>query len=204
MFYRTQQGSGLDRDPLNAIIVPRPIGWISTLDVHGRANLAPYSFFNAVAYEPPQVMFAATSNHAFGGLKDSAHNAKETGEFVVNLATWTLREQMNASAVMAPHEVDEFEYAGLKKAPSQLVKAPRVAESPVHLECIYTQSLELESDDDEPNTVIFGKVIGVHIDDRYIKDGLVDTAALEPIGRLGYLDYVKVDKTFSMDRPKWK
>jgi flavin reductase (DIM6/NTAB) family NADH-FMN oxidoreductase RutF len=204
MFYRTQQGSGLDRDPLNAIIVPRPIGWISTLDVHGRANLAPYSFFNAVAYEPPQVMFAATSNHAFGGLKDSAHNAKETGEFVVNLATWTLREQMNASAVMAPHEVDEFEYAGLKKAPSQLVKAPRVAESPVHLECIYTQSLELESDDDEPNTVIFGKIIGVHIDDRYIKDGLVDTAALEPIGRLGYLDYVKVDKTFSMDRPKWK
>lgn len=204
MFYRTQQGSGLDRDPLNAIIVPRPIGWISTLDTTGRANLAPYSFFNAVAYEPPQVMFAATSNHAFGGLKDSAHNAKETGEFVVNLATWTLREQMNASAVMAPHEVDEFEYAGLKKAPSQLVKAPRVAESPVHLECIYTQSLELESDDDEPNTVIFGKVIGVHIDDRYIKDGLVDTAALEPIGRLGYLDYVKVDKTFSMDRPKWK
>lgn len=204
MFYRTQQGSGLDRDPLNAIIVPRPIGWISTLDATGRANLAPYSFFNAVAYEPPQVMFAATSNHAFGGLKDSAHNAKETGEFVVNLATWTLREQMNASAVMAPHEVDEFEYAGLKKAPSQLVKAPRVAESPVHLECIYTQSLELESDDDEPNTVIFGKIIGVHIDDRYIKDGLVDTAALEPIGRLGYLDYVKVDKTFSMDRPKWK
>ena len=204
MFYRTQQGSGLDRDPLNAIIVPRPIGWISTLDATGRANLAPYSFFNAVAYEPPQVMFAATSKHAFGGLKDSAHNAKETGEFVVNLATWTLREQMNASAVMAPHEVDEFEYAGLKKAPSQLVKAPRVAESPVHLECIYTQSLELESDDDEPNTVIFGKIIGVHIDDRYIKDGLVDTAALEPIGRLGYLDYVKVDKTFSMDRPKWK
>jgi flavin reductase (DIM6/NTAB) family NADH-FMN oxidoreductase RutF len=204
MFYRTAEGSGLDRDPLNAIVVPRPIGWISTLGTDGRANLAPYSFFNAVAYEPPQVMFAATSNHAFGGLKDSAHNAKETGEFVVNLATWTLREQMNASAVMAPHEVDEFEYAGLKKAPSELVKAPRVAESPVHLECIYTQSLELESDDDEPNTVIFGKVIGVHIDDRYIKDGLVDTAALEPIGRLGYLDYVKVSEVFSMDRPKWK
>ncbi len=204
MFYRTQQGSGLHRDPLNAIVVPRPIGWISTLSTDGRANLAPYSFFNAVAYDPPQVMFAATSNHAFGGLKDSARNAKETGEFVVNMATWNLREAMNASAVMAPHDVDEFAYAGLKKAPSELVRPPRVAESPVHLECIYTQSLELESDDDDPNTVIFGKVIGVHIDDQYIKDGLVDTAALEPIGRLGYLDYVKVEKTFSMERPKWK
>jgi flavin reductase (DIM6/NTAB) family NADH-FMN oxidoreductase RutF len=121
------------------------------------------------------------------------------------MATWSLREAMNASAVMAPHDVDEFEYTGLKRAPSTLVKAPRVAESPVHLECLYTQSLELESDeDDDPNTVVFGKVIGVHIDDQFIKDGLVDTAALEPIGRLGYLDYVKVDKTFSMDRPQWK
>ena len=149
MFYKTDVGSGLDRDPLNAIVVPRPIGWISTLDTDGRANLAPYSFFNAVAYEPPQVMFAATSNHAFGGLKDSAKNAAETGEFVVNLATWELREAMNASAVMAPSNIDEFEFAGLEKTPSELIKAPRVAQSPVHLECVYTQSLQLESDEDD-------------------------------------------------------
>ena len=125
MYYRTDKGHGLSQDPFNAIVVPRPIGWISTLDSVGRANLAPYSFFNAVAYRPPQVMFAATTNHAFGGLKDSVKNAHETGEFVVNLATWTLRRQMNASAVAAPREVDEFEYAGLSKAPSDQVR-PRV------------------------------------------------------------------------------
>jgi len=205
MFYRPEEGSPLERDPFNAIVVPRPIGWISTLDAEGRANVAPYSFFNAVAYDPPQVMFAATTNHAFGGLKDSVKNARETGEFVVNPATWTLREQMNASAVPAPHEVDEFEYAGLEKAPSELVKPYRVAESPVQLECVYARAVELESDEEnDPNTVVFGKVVGVHIDDRFIVDGLVDTVGMEPIGRLGYLDYVKVGARFSMQRPQWE
>jgi flavin reductase (DIM6/NTAB) family NADH-FMN oxidoreductase RutF len=205
MFYRTDEAHGLSHDPFNAIVVPRPIGWISTLDAAGRANLAPYSFFNAVAYRPPQVMFAATTNHAFGGLKDSVKNAIETGEFVVNLATWTLRGQMNASAVPAPREVDEFEYAGLSKAPSDQVRPPRVAESPVHLECVYGRSVELETDDEgDPNTVIFGKVVGVHIDDRFIVEGRVNTSAMEPIGRLGYLDYVKVAEVFSMERPRWE
>lgn len=204
MFYRPEEGSPLDRDPFNAIVVPRPIGWISTLDAAGRANLAPYSFFNGVAYDPPQVMFAATGGHAFGGFKDSVKNARETGEFVVNLATWALREQMNASAVQAPREIDEFDYAGLAKAPSERVRPPRVAASPVHLECVYTQSVELESDEaDDPNTVVFGKVVGVHIDDRFIVDGRVDTVKMEPIGRLGYLDYVRVAESFAMDRPKW-
>ena len=205
MFYRTDEAHRLSHDPFNAIVVPRPIGWISTLDSLGRANLAPYSFFNAVAYRPPQVMFAATSNHAFGGLKDSVKNAQETGEFVVNLATWTLRRQMNASAVPAPREVDEFEYAGLSKAPSDQVRPPRVAESPVHLECVCGGSVELETDNEEdPNTVVFGKVVGVHIDDQFIVDGRVNTVAMEPIGRLGYMDYVKVAEAFSMERPRWE
>ena len=204
MFYRTDEDHGLARDPLNAIVVPRPIGWISTLDGAGRANLAPYSFFNAVAYRPPQVMFASTSNHAFGGLKDSVENARQSGEFVVNLATWELRRQMNASAVPAPREIDEFEYAGLEKAASELVGPYRVVGSPVHLECVYVRTVELEGEEGDPNTVVFGKVVGVHIDDRFVVDGLVDTVAMEPIGRLGYLDYVKVDKRFSMERPQWR
>ena len=205
MYYRTDEEHGLRQDPFNAIVVPRPIGWISTLDTAGQANLAPYSFFNAVAYRPPQVMFAATANHAFGGLKDSVKNAHETGEFVVNLATWTLRRQMNASAVPAPRDVDEFEYAGLNKAPSDQVRPPRVAESPVHLECVSGRKIDLETDDEgSSNTVIFGKVVGVHIDDRFIVDGRVNTVAMEPIGRLGYSDYVKVADFFSMQRPQWK
>ena len=204
MFYEPKDGSGLPHNPLNAIVVPRPIGWISTLSAEGVPNLAPYSFFNAVAYTPPQVMFAATSNHQSGGLKDAVADAQATGEFVVNVATWEMREQMNASAVPAPREVDEFEYAGLTKAESRLVKCPRVAESPVHLECRYTKSLEVLSDNaDEPNTVVFGEVVGVHIDERVMVDGRVDFLKLRPVGRLGYLDFVEVDSFFTMPRPTW-
>ena len=205
MFYEPKNGSGLPHNPLNAIIVPRPIGWISTLSAEGVPNLAPYSFFNAVAYTPPQVMFSATSNHPFGGLKDAVADARATGEFVVNVATWDLREQMNASAVPAPREVDEFEYAGLTKAESRLVNCPRVAESPVHLECRFTKSLELLSvDAGDPNTVVFGEVVGVHIDERVMVDGRVDFLKLRPVGRLGYLDFVEVDSFFTMPRPTWR
>ena len=204
MFYRTSEDHGLPRDPFNAIVAPRPIGWISSIDARGTVNLAPYSFFNAVAYRPPQVMFAATTTHTHGGLKDSIRNARETGEFVVNLATWALRTQMNATAVPAPRHVDEFKYAGVTQAPSELVKPPRVAESPVHLECIHTRTVDLPTDvPDDPNTVVFGQVIGIHIADWAIKDGHVDTVALRPVGRLGYLDYVCVDGSFSMERPTW-
>ena len=204
MFYEPKNGSGLPHNPLNAIVVPRPIGWISTLSAEGVPNLAPYSFFNAVAYTPPQVMFSATSNHQFGGLKDAVADAQATGEFVVNVATWELREEMNASAVPAPREVDEFEYAGLTKIESRLVKCPRVAESPVHLECRYVKSLEVLSDDaDDPNTVVFGEVVGVHIDDGVLVDGRIDFLKLRPVGRLGYLDFVEVDSFFTMPRPGW-
>lgn len=202
MFYRTTEEQDLSRVPFNALVVPRPIGWISSVDATGGINLAPYSFFNAVAYRPPQVMFAATSSHVYGGLKDSIENVRETREFVVNLATWELRQQMNASAVSAPRQVNEFEYAGLTETPSELVQPPRVAESPVHLECVHTQTIQLLTDDeDDPNTVVFGKVVGVHIDDRFIVDGKVDTVKLQPIGRLGYLEYVRVTESFSMERP---
>jgi flavin reductase (DIM6/NTAB) family NADH-FMN oxidoreductase RutF len=196
--------STLSHDPFNAIVVPRPIGWISTLDTNGVPNLAPYSFFNAVAYDPPQVMFAATSSHRQGGHKDSIKNAQDTGEFVVNLVTYTLREQMNASAVSAPSHINEFEYAKLTQEPSEMVKAPRVAESPIHLECTYTQTVQLPTDDPEnPNTVVFGQVVGIHIRDHVIKDGKLDLAVIQPVGRLGYLDYVHVTQSFDMDRPTW-
>ncbi len=203
MFYQTSEGHDLPHNPFNALVVPRPIGWISSVDAAGRANLAPYSFFNAVAYDPPQVLFAATSNHAFGGLKDSVKNIQETGEFVVNLATWALREQMNQSAVTAPSEVDEFEYAGLSKAPAQLVAPPRVKESPAQLECVYTRTVELPAEPGNTNTVVFGQVIGVHIADWALVDGKVDFQSIQPIGRLGYQDYVRVVEVFSMERPTW-
>lgn len=204
MFFRPDEPHGLPKNPFNALVVPRPIGWISTRSSSGVDNLAPYSFFNGVAYDPPQVMFAATGTHAFGGLKDSVLNAQDTGEFVVNLATWELREAMNASAVPAPGEVDEFEFAGLTKAPSRVVSPRRVAESPVHLECVHTQSVTLPTDDEaDPNTVVFGRVVGVHIDEGVLTDGFVDMTKLQPIGRLGYLDYVAVREVFSMERPTW-
>ena len=204
MFYEIGKGTPDPFSTLNAIVVPRPIGWISTLSASGIPNLAPYSFFNAVAYSPPQVMFAATSNHRFGGLKDAVLDAQTTGEFVVNAATSELRERMNASAVPAPREVDEFEYAGLTKADGRLVKCPRVAESPVHLECRYIRSVEMLSNDaEDPNTVVFGEVVGVHIDERVLVEGRIDFLKLRPVGRLGYLDFVEVDSVFTMERPTW-
>ena len=200
----------LDSDPdtpftnLSALVVPRPIGWISTLSSDGVANLAPYSFFNGVGYNPPQVMFAATGNHDHGGLKDAVRDAQASGEFVVNLATWEMREQMSASSIPAPSDVDEFEYAGLAKAPARLVNCPCVAESPVRLECRHLRSVELDcKDPDESNVVVFGQVIGVNIDDRVLTDGRVDFLKLRPIGRLGYMDYVEVDNAFTMQRPSW-
>lgn len=204
MFYEIGKGTADPFSTLNAIVVPRPIGWISTLSEAGIPNLAPYSFFNAVAYSPPQVMFAATSNHRVGGLKDAVLDAQTTGEFVVNVATWELRKQMNASAVPAPREIDEFEYAGLTKADSRLVRCPRVAESPVHLECRYTRSVEMLSNDaEDPNTVVFGEVVGIHIDERVLVDGRIDFLRLRPVGRLGYQDFVEVDSVFTMERPTW-
>ena len=205
MFYEPRAGHGLAQNPFNAIVVPRPIGWISTLDELGRVNLAPFSFFNAVAYVPPQVMFATTGPHTQGGgYKDSMRNALAGGEFVVNLATWGLRDAVNLSSAPAPHGVDELELAGLTASPSRVVAPPRVAESPVHLECRVTTHVELPTPDTEdPNTVVFGEVVGIHIADEAIVDGIVDVTRLDPIARLGYREYVHVRDTFAMTRPGW-
>lgn len=204
MFYRANEPHGLRHNPFNALVIPRPIGWISSVDADGNVNLAPYSFFNGVAYTPPQVMFSSTGQHEFGGLKDTAANIETTKEFVVNMASWELREAMNLSSAPAPHDVDEFAVAGLTAGPAELVKPPRVKESPVHLECRYTQTVDLlTTKPDQRNTVVFGEVIGIHISDDVIVDGMVSYERLNPIGRLGYLDYVHVTDTFSIKRPGW-
>jgi flavin reductase (DIM6/NTAB) family NADH-FMN oxidoreductase RutF len=204
MFFRPDQPNAPRSGILNALVVPRPIGWISTLDRAGQANLAPYSFFNAVAYRPPQVMFSATGAHDHGGLKDSVANIEATGEFVVNLATWTLREAVNASSIAAPHGYDEFAHAGLGKSKSEVVKPPRVAESPVHLECVLSQIVELESPaPDRPNRMVIGRIVGIHIADHVMENGIVDIAKLDPVARLGYDQFTRIREVFSMTRPRW-
>jgi flavin reductase (DIM6/NTAB) family NADH-FMN oxidoreductase RutF len=204
MFYEPRDGHGLPHNPFNAIVVPRPIGWITTVGTDGEVNLAPFSFFNAVAYVPPQVMFATTGPHTEGGHKDSMRNALATGEFVVNLATWELRDAVNLTSTPAPPGVDELALAGLTVAPSRLVRPPRVAESPVHLECRVTTHVDLPTPDpDDPNTVVFGEVVAIHIADGALVDGLVDVARLDPIARLGYRAYTRVTDSFEMRRPGW-
>jgi flavin reductase (DIM6/NTAB) family NADH-FMN oxidoreductase RutF len=204
MFYRPAEEHGLRGNPFNQLVVPRPIGWISSLGRAGHVNLAPFSFFNAVAYVPPQVMFATTGPHLQGGSKDSLRNIRETGEFVANLATWALREAVNRSSAPAPGDIDEFELAGLTPTPARVVRPPYVAESPVHLECVLTTTVELPTPDpDDPNTVIFGEVVGIDIADDVIRDGRVDALALDPIARLGYDQYTRVTEVFAMTRPGW-
>lgn len=204
MFYRPDAADAPRAGLLNALVLPRPIGWISTLDGEGRPNLAPYSFFNAVAYRPPQVMFAATGGHDHGGLKDSLANIEATGEFVVNFATWALRAAVNASSIGAPHGFDEFAHAGLTKAPALTVRPFRVAESPVHLECVLSQLVALESPDpDQPNRMVIGRVTGVHVADELFVDGKVDPHRLDAIARLGYDQYARVTEVFAMTRPRW-
>lgn len=197
MFYDTQTNRhGLAHDPVKAIVVPRPIGWISTIGRDGTVNLAPYSFFNLVAERPPYVMFSSS------GRKDSQRNAEETGEFVCSLATYPLREAMNLTSAGVPPEVDEFQLAKLEKAPSRLVKPPRVAASPAALECRYWQTITPPTRAGQAGySLVLGEVVGVYIDDRFITDGLVDTVAMQPIARMGYMDYALVDGKFVMARP---
>ena len=204
MFYRPGEEHGLRGNPFNQLVIPRPIGWISSVGADGHVNLAPFSFFNAVAYVPPQVMFATTGPHREGGWKHSLANVRENPEFVANLATWALREAVNLSSAPAPADVDEFELAGLTKAPARLVGAPYVAESPVHLECVVTEIVELPTPDPaDPNTVVFGEVVGIDIADEAIHEGRVDVRALDPIARLGYDQYTRVVDVFAMRRPGW-
>lgn len=202
MFYRTDQHHGLPHDPLKSCMVPRPIGWLTTLDGEGRVNLAPFSFFNGIASEPPLVIVGVNGAPAPAGMKDSLANCRATGEFVANMATWDLREAMNLTSADVPADVDEMALAGLTPAPSVLVKPPRVAESPIHLECKVHDILDMPcTAPGSRNTLIIGHVVGVDIDDAVLTDGLIDIARVRPIARLGYMDYTVVESVFTMRRP---
>jgi flavin reductase (DIM6/NTAB) family NADH-FMN oxidoreductase RutF len=199
MFYETSRNDhGLAHDPIKSCVVPRPIGWISTVSLAGVRNLAPYSFFNLVATNPTFVMYSSCGRSPHGA-KDTVTNIQQTGEFVVNMATWAQREPMLASSAPLPSDVDEFVHAGLEALPSRLVKPPRVAGAPVHLECVYHQTVVLPPGRDGDNTVVFGRVVGVHIDDSIIEGGKLNLAKVAPIARLGYLQYARVDTIFAMD-----
>lgn len=200
-FYEPANGHDLPHDPFNAMVGPRPIGWISSQDAKGQLNLAPYSFFNAFNYTPPIIGFASI------GAKDSLRNIQETGEFGWNLATRPLAEAMNRSCAMVPPEVNEFELAGLTPVASQRIAVPRVKESPVSFECRLTQILQLQGADGVavPTWLILGEVVGVYIARHLLKDGIYDTAAAEPILRGGGpADYFAVtpDNLFRMFRPR--
>jgi flavin reductase (DIM6/NTAB) family NADH-FMN oxidoreductase RutF len=200
MFYRPEEGHGLPHNPFNAIVTPRPIGWISTRDAEGHDNLAPYSFFNAVAYVPPQVMFASTSAKPDrDGTKDSVANIRDTGVFCVNIVSERLRDAMNQTSGPWGREVDEFTDAGLEKAACETVDCARVAASPANLECKLTQIVQLPG---EANFVVFGEVTGVHMRDDCMVDGLFDVTRFNPLTRLGYQDYSVIRETFSLKRPE--
>jgi flavin reductase (DIM6/NTAB) family NADH-FMN oxidoreductase RutF len=199
MFYEHDKRDAklLRHDPFKAIVAPRPIGWITSISAKNEVNLAPYSYFNGVCSRPALVMFASE------GRKDSVTFIEQTGEFVCNLASWDLREQMNASSAPFARGINEMERVGLAPAPSRLVKPPRVAASPCALECRLIKIVAMETADGAPVDchVVFGQVVGVHIDDRFIVDGVLDTAAMRPIARCGYDQYAVVESVFSMRRP---
>jgi flavin reductase (DIM6/NTAB) family NADH-FMN oxidoreductase RutF len=201
MFYEPDKGNhGLTYNPFKALVVPRPIGWISTVGVDGTPNLAPYSMFNAVSADPPCVMFASSAK-TDGSSKDSRHCAEATGEFVVNLATYAMREPMNRTSEALPLGINEFDVAGLELVPSVLVRPPRVKLSPVQMECTFLQTIEMPRGERDRNFVTFGRVIGVHIDDDLIVDGRVDICRARPIARMGYMEYAVIERAFEMVAP---
>ncbi len=191
MFYRPSEGHGLPHNPFKAIVAPRPIGWISTRGNLGD-NLAPYSFFNAVADAPPQVVFA-------GDLKDSIINIRQTGVFAVNMVAQSLWLAMNETSAQLPHGTDEFTHAGVDKAECQTINCPRVARAPATLECRLQQIVTLEGGAD---FLVIGTVTGVHIGDEYLTHGHFDLTKARPMARLGYKDYAVVTEVLPLERPK--
>lgn len=193
---------GLPHDPFKSCVVPRPIGWIATVDAAGTHNLAPFSQFQNVNFDPPMVMFAANQK-SNGERKDSVRNAEASGEFVWNMATWAQREAVNISAQELPAGVDEFELAGLEREPSRLVKPMRVRGSPIQFECAYMTTLRLPGNGPMGSVdVVFGRVLAVHIADEMIDaQGRVDVLKMRPIARMGYFDYTSVESIFTMVIP---
>ena len=185
-------------DPFKGVVVPRPIGWISSMSRAGQVNLAPYSFFNGVLSRPRIVSFCSESE------KDAATFAIESGEFAWSMATWNLREKMNATSEGLPRGQSEFAHAGLATAPCRLVRAPRVADSPAAMECKVTQVVRVKDMDgrETGGIVVYGQVVGMHLEERFIKNGRFDLSAVQPIARGGYDEYSVVERVFSMKRPE--
>ena len=200
MFYEPKKRP-LAIDPFKSLIFPRPIGWISSIDKKGIVNLAPYSYFNAIADDPPQVMFVAGASDKITQKKDTHTNIIATKEFVVNFATSTTRKQMNLSSKDFHEDEDEFLLTNLKKRKSRLVKAPSVASSPVNLECKLLKIIKLKSNTKKNSTMITGEVIGIYIKDSFIKKGRIDSTAMRYIARMGYSEYTTVSSNFKMKRP---
>lgn len=199
MFYEPQNGHGLPHNPLKAIISPRPVGWIGTRSKEGALNLAPYSFFNMVCDTPPLLMFNSS------GYKDSVAFVEETREFTANMVGGHLAEQMNATSVNAPRGTSEFDYAGLTPASCERIKAPRVAEAYASLECVAVDIRQLTGRDGKPTDsyMVIGEVVGVHIDEYILVDGLIDITRSRPVSRLGYMDFATTDTVYELFRPKW-
>lgn len=198
-FYEPARGHGLPHDPFKALVAPRPIGWISSRDRAGRINLAPYSFYNAVADTPPIVAFSSS------GFKDSVRNIEATGEFVANMVTRPIAEAMNRTSAPVGPDVDELALAGLTAAACRIVAAPRVAEAPAALECKLLQIIQLHdlAGARLEQYLVLGQVVGVHLAEAYLKDGIFDLAAAQPIMRAGYRgDYATIGSMFEMLRPQ--
>lgn len=197
MFYDAiRNDHGLPNDPFKALVAPRPIGWVSSVSPRGAVNLAPFSYFNAMSEAPHYLALG------FGADKDTLGNIRATLEFAVNIVTWDLREPMNQTSARVAAGVDEYELAGLAKAACRTIAPPRVAESPVCFECRLFQIVPLPGDDGSAGShMVIGRVLGIHIDDRFITDGRVDTAAMRPISRLGYSEYATVAEAWRMRRP---
>jgi len=202
MYFEPGKSShNLPFDPFKSCVVPRPIGWISTTSQTGTDNLAPFSQFQNVTFDPPTVLFIANQRIA-GGRKDSVVNAESQGEFVWNMATYSLRNAVNATSEEFEHDVDEFERAGLQKAPSRLVRPPRVAASPIQFECRYLHTLRLPGESVVGTVdIVFGRVVAIHIADEVLTDGRIDIARIRPIARLGYYEYCAVSDVFEMRPP---
>ncbi|WP_224815617.1 flavin reductase family protein [Hasllibacter sp. MH4015] len=199
MYYRPADGHGLPHNPFNAVVTPRPIGWISSRGADGQDNLAPYSFFNAVAYVPPQVMFSSTSaKEDRGDTKDSVANIRDTGVFCVNIVEYAARDAMNQTSGPWPKEVDEFTDAGIRREDCAEIACSRVADAPANLECRLSQIVQLPG---EANFAVFGEVVGVHLRDDCLVDGIFDVTRFNPLTRLGYRDYSVVREVFSLNRP---
>ena len=201
MFYKPKKNP-FSIDPYKSLIFPRPIGWISSIDKKGIVNLAPYSYFNAIADDPPQIMFVAGASDRSAQKKDTLTNIMATKEFVVNFATAATRNQMNLSSKDIHKDDDEFVLTKLKKRKSRLVKVPSVANSPVNLECKLLKSIKLKSSSRKFSTMVMGEVIGIYIKDSFIVKGRVNSAAMRYVARMGYSEYTTVSSKFKMKRPK--